>query len=80
MDYRHLKSRGYITNGLPDNRALAMAPEKLGKGLRPGDVPGTCGFIWDGWMEGLLQSAELNIEPVVIYEALEPTQWKTLRN
>jgi hypothetical protein len=78
LDYRFLKSMGYITNGLPDNLAMAKAPQKLGKGLRRGDVPGTCGFIWDGWLERLLESAELNIEPTVIYEELEPELWTKL--
>jgi len=76
-DYRLLREMGMILHGRP-NYAVINKCERLPRNMGADEVEGVCGFIWEGWMERLIEFAELKVRLIPIYQKLEPKRWASL--
>ena len=77
QDYAVLKAAGLIRFGRPNVAAIVKC-EKVPRNMTHDEVEGVCEFIWNGWMEKMIEIAQLKVSATPIYKKLEPHQWRTL--
>jgi hypothetical protein len=76
-DYRSLRDMGMIRFGRPNNSVINKC-KRMPRSMGADEVENVCRFIWGGWMAHLIEFAELKIQPIPIYQELEPKQWASL--